>query len=128
MNKINKWKAMMIVGAVTIISILFLPFVSAYGFSLSLFDMMDMGASSGEMWMFLILVAGGSGLAAAGGYLKNKLFAMAGSVAAVAGIAYLMFISEAVEDMSMFGIGLWLAIIGSIANLALAIYIKKEQQ
>lgn len=128
MEKINKWMSMMIIGAVVIVAILFLPFVSAYGFSLSLFDMMDMGASSGEMWLFLILVAGGSGLAAAGGWLKNKLFALAGSAAAVAGIAYLMFFGDAVEDMSMFGFGLWLAIIGSIANLVLAIYINKEQQ
>ncbi|MBE7033052.1 MAG: hypothetical protein E7406_02375 [Ruminococcaceae bacterium] len=131
MEKINKWMAMMIIGAVAIVAFLFLPFVSFMGESVSFFDMMEgAGDMSFEGILVLLLILGGSGLAAVGGWLKNKLYAFVGPIAAAAGMVYFLFISDAnlIDLMDYWGFGLWLSLLAVIANVVLAVYIKKEEK
>lgn len=131
MEKINKWKAMMITGVVAVVAFLFLPFLSENGYSVSFFDMMEMaGDISGEALLVLVLIVGGSGLAAVGGFLQNKLFGLAGSVAAAVGMAYFLFVADLdlMDYMEAWGFGLWLSIIAVIVEVVLAVQLQKEEK
>lgn len=112
----------LICSAVAVISLLFLPFISAsfrgLSMSFNLFDVMDINGSGVVVTFSIIAILAAIATAVGSFVLKNKLISMAGAVTALISlfIAMLDF-----NDGSNYGAGIWIALICFIANIVLQV-------
>ena len=123
MQNINKWMLTMIIGAVAAVSVLFLPYMAAFGVSFSAFTLMTNHAPFIFVLAIIISILGAAAMIYSG-YVKKKQYALYSGIAGVAGLVISLFTMEGApldQLLGVLGFGFWLAIIAFVAGIIVAI-------
>ncbi len=131
MNK--KYVPFMCVSALAAIAWLFLPFVSYYGISFSLFEAIDelgLGEGFGTICMIAAIVGGVIGVIAS--FIQKKGLAVTGAWIGTLGVVgtLVSFMSEGAEIGELFemlGMGVWIALVAYVVSIVLASKISKAE-
>lgn len=123
----NKHMIALIIFAVALVSLLFLPFITMFGQSVSLLDTIDAGgidilfADTPSMMLTVALV--GAILGIVGGAMKNNNLCIAGGAMGIVGQILFLFLNAdsdygiSVGDIAdLMGFGFWLALVAFIAG------------
>lgn len=119
----NKHLIIFIVATVAMLSLLFLPFVSAFGFSESYYTIVVESSSFGDTTGAFTVIALLAGLGIlAGSILKNQLVTLISSGTATLS---LIIAIACFEQVSFLGFGVWFALIAFIACGVLSFVLTK---
>lgn len=127
MNK--KYVPFMCVSAFAVIAWLFLPFVSYYGVSVTMFDAIDQFGLGGSGTIFIIAAIAGGILGVIASFIQKKGLAVAGAWIGLLGVLGCLGSMGEEVDMDMvfevLGMGFWLALVAYVVAVVLAHKIKK---